>query len=480
METWKYDLLLRVFRNIIPFLTGKISSIELLYADDGLKDLYSGIQQTFDCSSLFPTLGYTAPGMKVLEIGSGTGGFTEHGLKSLSCSSGTYLYSKYTYTDISPGFFPAAQERFRDFPNLEFLPLDISQDPLSQGFAADEYDVITASNVLHATPSLSETLRNVYKLLKPGGKLLIVELCPVMRYINYVMGTFPGWWVGENDNRAQEPYVTPERWDRELRNTGFTGTDIVVYDQDRPFYSSAIITATKMQQPNIAPEIKVLCLGKEGNMVQRVKDRFSRAGYTIQLSELNQTEHVPSKKPIISLIDIEDAFFDDMDLWVTRTVQMSCSDPRYALGLGIARTVRNELGIDLATLEADTFDDGFLEALLLVYTKTLAAKDHTKEAREFEFAYQDGKTHISRYHPSDASECHSENRRSKDIRKLSIGVPGDLSTLHWASDWRKEPQGADVLVDIHYSALNFKDVLEALGTFGENVEVGFEASGIIR
>ncbi|KAE8311179.1 putative polyketide synthase [Aspergillus transmontanensis] len=499
METWKYELVLRVFRNIIPLLTGKISSIELLYADDGLKGLYSGIQEKFDCSSLFSTLGYEAPGMKVLEIGSGTGGFTEHGLKSLSCPSGTYLYSKYTFTDISPGFFPAAQERFREYPNLEFLRLDISQDPLPQGFASDEYDVITASNVLHATPSLSETLRNVYKLLKPGGKLLIVELCPVIRYINYVMGTFPGWWVGENDNRAQEPYVTPERWDRELRNTGFTGTDIVVYDQDKPFHSSAIITATKMQQPHIAPEIEVLCLRKEGNMVQRVKDRLSRAGYTVQLSELNETDNVSSKKPIISLLDIEDAFLDDISesrwqefknilaraesagiLWVTRAVQMSCSDPRYALGLGVARTVRNELGTDIVTLETDTFDDGFLETLLLVYTKTLMAKDHTKEAREFEFAYQDGKTHISRYHPSSASEYHSENPKSMDIRTLSIGVPGDLSTLQWVPDWRKEPQGDDVLVDIHYSALNFKDVLEALGTFGENVEVGFEASGIIR
>lgn len=32
--------------------------------------------------------------------------------------------------------------------------------------------------VLHATPSIKETLSNVRKLLKPGGRLFLQELSP--------------------------------------------------------------------------------------------------------------------------------------------------------------------------------------------------------------------------------------------------------------------------------------------------------------
>jgi len=47
--------------------------------------------------------------------------------------------------------------------------------------------LLTPRKVLHATPSLQETLSNVRRLLKPGGKLFLQELSPVYRAINYIM-----------------------------------------------------------------------------------------------------------------------------------------------------------------------------------------------------------------------------------------------------------------------------------------------------
>lgn len=52
-----------------------------------------------------------------------------------------------SYTDISSGFFPAAKERFKEFSGIEFATLDITKDPVAQGFQADEYDLILAFNV---------------------------------------------------------------------------------------------------------------------------------------------------------------------------------------------------------------------------------------------------------------------------------------------------------------------------------------------
>ncbi|KAK1977624.1 hypothetical protein LZ30DRAFT_535121, partial [Colletotrichum cereale] len=53
-----------------------------------------------------------------------------------------------------------------------FKTLSISRNPLAQGFAAQTYDLIVASIVLHATPSLDETMANVRRLPKPGGRLV--------------------------------------------------------------------------------------------------------------------------------------------------------------------------------------------------------------------------------------------------------------------------------------------------------------------
>lgn len=57
------------------------------------------------------------------------------------------MYSRYTFTDISSGFFTAASERFVNYPGIEFKTLDISRDPAEQGFEIGTYDLIIASNV---------------------------------------------------------------------------------------------------------------------------------------------------------------------------------------------------------------------------------------------------------------------------------------------------------------------------------------------
>lgn len=85
--------------------------------------------------------------MRILEIGAGTGGLTVKFLEQLQSDFGERLYLKYTFTDISTGFFAQAKERFKDYEGIEYKALDISKDPLEQEFTAGEYDLIIASNV---------------------------------------------------------------------------------------------------------------------------------------------------------------------------------------------------------------------------------------------------------------------------------------------------------------------------------------------
>lgn len=75
---------------------------------------------------------------------------------------------------------------------LNTFPL-ASKDPSEQGFGDRKYDLILATNVIHATGSLNESLRNVRSLLTLNGRLLLHELTPTSKWITYVWGTLAGW-----------------------------------------------------------------------------------------------------------------------------------------------------------------------------------------------------------------------------------------------------------------------------------------------
>ena len=104
--------------------------------------------------------------LRVLEVGAGTGSATAYVLPELP--KGRF---DYTYTDISAGFFAEAEERFGN-EGIEYRPLDIEKVPVGQGYDAHGYDLIIASNVLHATQYLEQTLGHCRDLLAPSGQLV--------------------------------------------------------------------------------------------------------------------------------------------------------------------------------------------------------------------------------------------------------------------------------------------------------------------
>lgn len=196
-------------------------------------------------------IAYANPHMKILEIGAGTGGATKRILQSCR-----HAFSSYTYTDISAGFFEKAREVFRDFESrMTFKILDVEKDIETQGYMEHSYEMIVASNVLHATRNLEHTMRNVRRLLKSGGYLLLLETTNdgPMR-IGFVMGGLPGWWVGADDGRPLAPTISPVEWDSLLRKTGFTGVDTITPNRDPlpfPFFvlaSQALDSRTELER----------------------------------------------------------------------------------------------------------------------------------------------------------------------------------------------------------------------------------------
>jgi SAM-dependent methyltransferase len=111
-------------------------------------------------------------------------------LRDLTASGDEAAYAQHTFTDISAGFFTQATERFSYAPNMEYRAFDISKNPFDQGFSSQSDDLILGPNVVHATPKLNVTLKNLEPLLKPDGRQVLTELCAVLRTPNYTFGNF--------------------------------------------------------------------------------------------------------------------------------------------------------------------------------------------------------------------------------------------------------------------------------------------------
>lgn len=176
--------------SVYQIIRGELDPIHLLFEGTLASDYYQeAIAEGPNIPSLrsyLDLMGHKNPGMKILEIGSGTGSSAEVVTSALT-ENERPRWSQYDYTDISPGFFSNAQKRFANFAHcMQFRVLDAASDLSDQGLEESSYDLVVAGNVgfhhalgvleytlltsmqvLHALKDLRETLQNIRKLLKP-------------------------------------------------------------------------------------------------------------------------------------------------------------------------------------------------------------------------------------------------------------------------------------------------------------------------
>ena len=153
--------------------------------------------------------------LRVIEVGAGTGSATASVLPELP--DGQY---DYTYTDISAGFFAEAEARFGG-DGIDYRPLDIERDPVAQGYDAHGYDLLIASNVLHATRYLEETLAHCKTLLAPSGHLVALENLRGLGWMDLTFGQLDGWWRFADAYRPHHALASPAVWSQALSDAGF-------------------------------------------------------------------------------------------------------------------------------------------------------------------------------------------------------------------------------------------------------------------
>jgi acyl transferase domain-containing protein len=140
----------RLFSHMDSIMAGKTEALSVLMDDDLLGRIYGAVHLT-DASQFFRLFAHMMPNLRILEIGAGTGATTASILETLSDKTLKHVrdYSTYTFTDISPAFLNQAKERFKNHTAVEYRVLDITKDPVEQGFTSNSFDLIVASNVSH-------------------------------------------------------------------------------------------------------------------------------------------------------------------------------------------------------------------------------------------------------------------------------------------------------------------------------------------
>ena len=226
--------------------------------------------------------------LRVIEVGAGTGSATAAVLPELP--EGQF---DYTYTDISAGFFAEAEARFGDGGGcIEYRPLDIEQDPIAQGFDAHGYDLIIASNVLHATRYLEETLTHCRELLAPAGQLVALENQRGLDWMDLTFGQLDGWWRFADAYRPHHAMAGPAVWRQALSDAGFEAAEVLGVDDSFSFemLDKGVIVAQGPAQVTEPPGVWVLT-ADHGGAAEALAAEMAARNQTVVLARREASEN---------------------------------------------------------------------------------------------------------------------------------------------------------------------------------------------
>ncbi len=221
------DLVERCGAALAAVAIGEVAPLDLLFPN-GSVDVIGALYEREPSALYMNAIARAAvlaaavqPGSTILEIGAGTGAMAAELLPRVNADNVSYVL-----TDKSKVFLDHARERFTSHPAARYALLDIDADPAAQGFASQAYDVIIASNVMHATRSLDRALDHVRSLLRPDGVLVLVETIVHRAWLDMTFGLTSGWNRFDDRWRAGHPLMDSARWSAALRAHGFDAVEI--------------------------------------------------------------------------------------------------------------------------------------------------------------------------------------------------------------------------------------------------------------
>ncbi|KAM3558509.1 hypothetical protein ARSEF4850_004574 [Beauveria asiatica] len=515
----------RLGPHLADILVDKTDPLALLTPDGLLGQLYN-TERCKRCIAQMAeychALGQQTPGLKVLEVGAGTASATLPAIQALNGRGSTNAHS-YTFTDLSPAFFEPAKERLGSFADaVKFDILDIERCPLEQGFQEAGYDLVIASNVIHATRRIDSVLANIKKLLKPGGKFMLMELTVPTPHYNLLFGVFKGWWAGYDEGRQLSPLIPRSEWVTRLTRAKFSSAEMWFEDYPEEeggtisvFIASAPWDSAGAELPPIdvvTTELSALEFGDEA-VLKTIAGSEELCNTQISIRCLS---HVPSHgNVVIMLPGVARSLCKDLDGSAWERFKHSILNARVVLlvgcgssfgsdfisggiWLGFARCLRLELPrLRIITLDISaprSFMMKRLASVLPPLTRSikLGLGPQRRDELDSEFREIEGQLFVSRLVSNDKMSDYIHRSRHRAPPELSpfldkrrpmsaeLRVPGLLESIRWKDDTKATKLGPDeVMLELRAASINFKDVLIAAGQLEGINEMRNDCSGVV-
>jgi phthiocerol/phenolphthiocerol synthesis type-I polyketide synthase C len=383
-----------------------------------------------------------------------------------------------------------------------FVPTeDLHADP-AQAVAVDCVLVMEDANSLDESLAL---LRHAKSRLRAEGVLMLMGHFPA-RWLDFVMGARTAWFGNETGwlDRQQPPAF----WRRQLDALGFDDITLLALDPDLaagPWllvakFPKAKVSVDLLQPPAETPlntGIWQLLTSEVNPLVAAVERELCTQGHTVRVyvgdgcpalngvdavidfpvevlsSSLHPANGAPSAMRcarVAALVRALECDNPPTQCWlVTRNAWgikgMAVDD---AALWGFARTVANETEradfhlVDLADFPTP---ERAAQHLLVALANPGAERERIFKAN--------GDTLVPRLRP--APTLDKPDALAGDTRtSLVVGQPGSLDQLHWATDTLPPLEDDEIEVHVEASALNFRDLMLALGLLPpESVAQGF-------
>jgi len=258
------NLLAHCARHYDQALSGDIEAISVLYPNGELSELVRNLERQAEGRNtrsllidllkeiLLRTISKSlGKRIRILEVGAGNGELTWPLIESLHGFDITY-----TVTDIGKSFVLKAEKKAVELRirSMDFRVFDISRDAVSQGFEESSFDVILALDVVHATPRIASTVRNLQRLLAANGLLCLLETVKRRRFTDMVFGLAEGWWYfDDHDLRTNSPLMTIPTWLEVFNGHDFARVEAFPHDVTlRDSAEFGLIVAQKFRVDNAA------------------------------------------------------------------------------------------------------------------------------------------------------------------------------------------------------------------------------------
>ena len=190
---------------------GEISR-KIGYTSEEMKAVPEGANLGLGCGNPI-ALANLAPGETVLDLGSGAG------FDAFIAARAVGESGRVIGVDMTPAMLTKARENARSggYGNVEFRLGEIEHLPVADG----SVDVVISNCVINLSPEKGQVFHEAFRVLKPGGRLLISDMVMVGELperVRQSVAAYVGCIAGA---------VSRERYLELVRRAGFAGVEVV-------------------------------------------------------------------------------------------------------------------------------------------------------------------------------------------------------------------------------------------------------------